>query len=140
MMGAPKQTSLRFNIINQTDSGKFAHLRKIQKHIQVSLKQLVACFVRHLHTLFTRTDIEQARAEAVTSRHTEACVGWVHGQIGKHLIGGNETIPRDPLHCHVLRMQSVQRPKKQSHMQSNRENTNNHRPVEKKRKSCKYFI
>lgn len=67
-----------------------------------------------LPTLFTRADIQHARAQAVSGRDTEACVGRVHGRIGKHVARGTEAIPRDPLHDHILLKNGVQRPLKQS--------------------------
>lgn len=108
MMGAPKPTQ----VWNLTDN----------KSKQILEKWLISDRYKK-HTLFTRADVEQARAEAFTSRHTEARVGRIHSQICKHLVGGNKTIPRDPLHYHVLRVQSVHRPAKQSHTQDNCENT-----------------
>lgn len=67
-------------------------------------------------TLFTSADIQHTGALAITIRHAKACIIWVDGCVGKHLGGGNESIPRDPLHCHVAVIQSVQGPLKQSHM------------------------
>lgn len=63
-------------------------------------------------TLFTGADVQHAGAQAISSRDTEACVGWVYSHIGKHLAGGTEAIPRDPLHVHVLLICGVERPLK----------------------------
>lgn len=96
------------------------------KKDSVKIKRLSSLFEQHLHqllhafpTLFTSADIQHARAQAVSCRDTEARIGRVHGQIGKHLARGTEAIPRDPLHVHILRVHSVQRPWKQSQMMVN---------------------
>lgn len=67
----------------------------------------------NFRTLFTRADVEQARAEAVSRGHAEACVGRVHALIGKHLTGEDEAIPGDPFHAHIILIHRIQRPLKQ---------------------------
>lgn len=64
-------------------------------------------------TLFTHTDVEQARAEAVSRGHAEACVGRVHALVGKHLTGEDEAIPGDPFHDHIVLILGIQRPLEQ---------------------------
>lgn len=67
-------------------------------------------------TLFTWADVQHAGAQAISNGDTEACVGRVHGVIGKNIAGGTEAIRGDPLHRHVLLVHSVQGPCKQSQM------------------------
>lgn len=67
-------------------------------------------------TLFTAADIQHAGAQAVPGGDAEACVSWIHGQVGEHRAGGAEAVPGEPLHGHVLLVLSVQRPGTKSQM------------------------
>lgn len=101
-------------------------LHKDRRHTKDSKQELKLLVVllkkllRPLPTLFTPAHVQHAGAQAVPRRDTEACVGGVHGQIGKHLAGGAEAVPRDPLHVHVLLVFGVQRPLKQGETPGNR--------------------
>lgn len=135
MMGAPKHTkdSVRitlWKIFSSADSEKqkFWWRSRTAFHSwwnsflnNICLWNILLFFrtdqlLNALPTLFACADIQNARAHAISSRDTEACVGWVHGPIGKHLARGTEAVTGDPLHCHILLIQSVQRPWKQSQM------------------------
>lgn len=66
-------------------------------------------------TFFTHTGVEEAGAETVTGRHTEACVIWVNRNISENLAGWNKTETRNPLYVHVRLVQSIQRPVNTKH-------------------------
>lgn len=100
MIGAPKTDR---EDTASSDKTTFASCLKRQQSGTMKMKLII-----ELPTLFTRTNIKDARAQAVPGRDTEACVCWVHGLIGKHFAGRNEAIARDPLHCHILLILSIQ--------------------------------
>lgn len=71
--------------------------------------------VKLTRTLFAHAGVEEAGAETVSLRHTEACVIRVNRNISENLAGRNETETGNPMYTHIRLVQSVQRPVNTKH-------------------------